>query len=191
MFFTRFNSCPARAGGRKGCPQHSQKKFNNPSTGSCNKRVHVWVCESACAMCEVLSLQSCELCVGGGGQWWQRLYQVYAWSCLGNLTQRSHCHNNYGTLHPPIPPPSRMPPPFSSIQSKLYIIPHSPSLPPSPPSHPLIDITVFSDGKRVVEGDKNNRVKQGWWGELHCKAIKGKDTEKGKQRKHNYKCKYD
>lgn len=46
----------------------SPKKFNNPSTGSCNNRVHVRVCQSACATCEVLSLQSCELCVGGG-QW--------------------------------------------------------------------------------------------------------------------------
>lgn len=50
----------------KGAHSTVPKKFNNPSTGSCNNRVRVRVCESACATCEVLSLQSCELCVGGG-----------------------------------------------------------------------------------------------------------------------------
>lgn len=74
------------------------------------------------------SLYSHVNCVLEGGQWWQRLYQVYAWSCLGNLTQRSHCHNNYGTPHPPTSPISVAP----SLLLYLIQVVHHPPLPVSP-----------------------------------------------------------
>lgn len=66
MFFTRFNSCSALTGGRKGCPQHSKKKNSITHQLGVVITAYMFGCESACAMCEVLSLQSCELCVGGG-----------------------------------------------------------------------------------------------------------------------------
>lgn len=120
-----------------------------------NKCVHVLLCISnvwvrtvACATCEVLSLPSCGWgSWGWGGVEWWWLYQVYAWSCLGNLTQRrSHCHNNATPFtphhHQGLPPPphiqlvtsGRSPPPPSQPLSRFLSI----SLHPSLYSHALL-----------------------------------------------------
>ena len=128
--------------------------------------VHVHLCVSMCG-CASLSVQ-CVKCspyshVAGGDcgwwWWWWWLYQVYAWSCLSNLTQRrSHHHNNSTPFPLPLsstpltpspsgrpPPPSPPPPPFTF---SFYLSPSLPIL-------PLTAITALTDGeKREMEGER-------------------------------------
>lgn len=60
---------------------------------------------------------------------------MFAWSCLGNLTQRrSHCHNNTTPLTPPPPPPDQHSPPIQFVTSGRSSLPFQLI---SPYSHPF------------------------------------------------------
>lgn len=149
-----------------------------------NVWVHVLLCISMCG-CISLSVQ-CVKCSpyshvaeGCCGWWWWWLYQVYAWSCLGNLTQRkTHCHNNTTPFTFP-PPPTR--PPSNHLSFFLYPACNKWhfSLSPTLPTHPLTAITALTDGdwREGVRGRENER------GEDRGR-IRGGETKRQTRRGH-------
>lgn len=137
------------------------------------------------------SLQSCVWWRCWGFQW--LLYQVYAWSCLGNPTQRRSHHHNNSTPSPNPPHP-----------------PTPPILSPFLPIHPLTAMAVLTDGKRgrakrqgtekedgglvVLVRRLKRDVKtkkpdqEGWQWETYCDVIKAKrarDAEKDRRIRRN------